>query len=501
MLITLAETLGRTTLNDEALTLSTGTGSRAASSIGRFLDDDYQLLDPFGVVGGSAALWTDLEPGLYRLNGQLATRDNENDDIAGFWDKRSLRTVRFSQLPLEQRQNSTVWHETEPTSFYINVPYDTLGLTILDADNSRGTSEAIIESIERVADLQFAPVTPTEVAIAPNWSLGDVSYASLSTRPDELRIGTASANRAISTISRELTGDYQALADYGVEGSIAQWSVPNGEYAIEWQFYTAEDDWDRDAAYFWNGDAMELFAERSVATEQVSATRWQSDWFTSTVEVLDGNLTFVTLDTVDGADFSQLRIRSIEQVSELIELPLLEWSFPETSPSTAPTTHDPILGEPPWPYPEYPEVDMGNDWQTAWDLGLQRPWESDIGMNTGTTWTHGYVYPSYHLGASYITENLGGETVGGDWDSVDRRTFFLDEGSYLNAYTDPNAITELVEFHPDGTINAIATVEYGPRLQTWLEPGNYGLSFFTEGDGAEINTALYWSNSDPNYAD
>jgi hypothetical protein len=169
------------------------------------------------------------------------------------------------------------------------------------------------------------------------------------------------------------------------------------------------------------------------------------------------------------------------------------------SQSTAPTTHDPILGEPPWPYPDNPEVDMGNDWENAWDLGLQRPWETDT--NTGTTWTHGYVYPSYHLGASYITENLGGETVGGGWDSVDRLTFSLDEGSYLNAFTDHDAITELVRFEADGTINALATVEYGPRLQTWLEPGNYGFSFFTEGDGAEINTALDWSNADPDYAD
>ncbi|HEY9837459.1 MAG TPA: hypothetical protein V6D27_11235, partial [Vampirovibrionales bacterium] len=398
MLITLAETLGRTNF-DEALTLSTGTGSRAASSLGRFLANDYQLLDPFGAVEGSAALWSDLEPGLYRFTGQLATSDNENDDIAGFWDKRSLRTVRFSQLSLEQRPGSTIWRETEPTTFYINIPYDTLGLTILDGDNSRGTSEAIVNSIERVGDLQFMPVTPVAVAIAPSWSLGDVTYAQLSTRPTELRIGTATNNRSISTISRELTGDYAALADYGIEGSIAQWSVPNGEYAIEWQFYTAEDDWDRDAAYFWNGDRLELFAERAIATEQISPTRWESDWFTSTVEVVNGNLTFVTLDTVDGADFSQLRIRSIEQLSELIELPLLELpgsAEPEIQPSTAPTSHDPILSEPPWPYPENPEVDMGNTWDTAWDLGLQRPWETDT--NTGTTWTHGYVYPSYHLG-------------------------------------------------------------------------------------------------------
>ncbi|MCT7986468.1 hypothetical protein NG796_24660 [Laspinema sp. A4] len=495
----LAETL---TL-DDTLTLSTGTGSRNASSIGRFLNDDYQLLDPFGAVEGSAALWTNLEPGLYRFTGQLATRDNENDDIAGFWDERSLRTVRFSQLPLEQRTGSTVWRETQPTTFYINIPYDSLGLTILDADNSRGSSEAIINSIERIGDLQFNPVTPVNVAIAPSWSLGDVSYAQLSTRPNELRIGTATNNRSISTISRELTGDYAALAAYGTEGSFAQWSVPNGEYAIEWQFYTAENDLDRDAAYFWNGDAMELFAERSVATEQVSASRWQSDWQSSTVKVVDGNLTFVTLDTGDGADFSQLRIRSIKQLSELIELPLLQPPGQEPEPtesqSTAPTSHDPILGEPPWPYPEHPQVDMGNDWENAWDLGLQKPWETD--SMTGTTWTHGYVYPSYHLGASYITENLGGETIGGGWDSVDRLTFSLEEGSYLNAYTDYNAITELVRFEPDGSINAIASVEYGPRLQTWLEPGNYGLSFFTEGDGAEMHTALYWSNSDPNYAD
>lgn len=41
--------------------------------------------------------------------------------------------------------------------------------------------------------------------------------------------------------------------------------------------------------------------------------------------------------------------------------------------NTAPTTHDPIIGEPPYPVPLYPEVDMGNDWNDAVYLSQFNP--------------------------------------------------------------------------------------------------------------------------------
>ncbi|MDJ0718776.1 MAG: hypothetical protein QNJ54_31880 [Prochloraceae cyanobacterium] len=62
---------------------------------------------------------------------------------------------------------------------------------------------------------------------------------------------------------------------------------------------------------------MDLLAERSLADNKTSNTRWVSEWQTSTFEVTDGSITFVTLDTQDKTGTTQLRIAGIERVEDL----------------------------------------------------------------------------------------------------------------------------------------------------------------------------------------
>ena len=80
---------------------------------------------------------------------------------------------------------------------------------------------------------------------------------------------------------------------------------------------------DRDAIYYLEDGVFEVFAERSRA-EQTSATRYQTDWMTSQVEVTDGQLTFVAVDEVDKKSTTQLRIRGIKKVASEIEQPEIQ---------------------------------------------------------------------------------------------------------------------------------------------------------------------------------
>ena len=76
---------------------------------------------------------------------------------------------------------------------------------------------------------------------------------------------------------------------------------------------------------------------------------------------------------------------------------------------------------------------------------------------------------------------LGGTNCRGDWDSVDRLKFSLNRPLKLQLNTDSRVITELVRFN-QGIPSVVGSIQYGDRLVLDLVPGNYGLSFFVEGD-------------------
>lgn len=149
---------------------------------------------------------------------------------------------------------------------------------------------------------------------------------------------------------------------------------------------------------------------------------------------------------------------------------------------------EPIYSEP--PYPIAPTLrNLGDDFATAFDFGVLKPWESD--GNTGKTWQMGYVYPTAHLGHSTIENKIKeGE--------IDVCTFTLEETSYLNLFYRGVMVTILDE---NGILTSSNNNETG-QLQVQLETGKYYLQFVT--NNPELSTysvSIYLSNSDPNYAD
>lgn len=101
---------------------------------------------------------------------------------------------------------------------------------------------------------------------------------------------------------------------------------------------------------------------------------------------------------------------------------------------------------------------------------LDNQWDKTI--NVGTA----------NRGENFVINGyLGGTNRRGVWDSADRLQFSTENNIHLELNTDSQVITELVRFD-QGIATVVTSVEYGDRLSLDLTAGNYGLSFFVEGD-------------------
>jgi hypothetical protein len=85
-------------------------------------------------------------------------------------------------------------------------------------------------------------------------------------------------------------------------------------------------------------------------------------------------------------------------------------------------------------------------------------------------------------GDNFIINGELGEVIRSNWDSVDRVRFIVTKPLTLTLNLDSQTITEIVSFDSAGNASVVGGVEYGSSLQLQLTPGNYGLSFFVEGD-------------------
>lgn len=463
--ITPTDSIGNATIDGDAVTLSTGNYDRAASSLGGWAMGDKEFLKTYGTEG-TAVTFTDLATGVYSFDWSMYSRDREGYDSLYAWNGREL--VKIGERASGEQISSARWvHEDKQAT--VDVIYDYVTIIALDEVNTHGTTDFTIENFHYSRELTYAP--PQPVALNPDIQLGDINLKSGYTG-----IATGTGDRAISTIGEQLTGNRDGLRNLGVEGSYATWNLANGVYEVTWSLYTSEDELDRDGIYRWNNGKAELLAARSDAEIQSSSTRWISQRQTTTFEVTDNQLTFLAVDTVDTNGTTELRIYNIEKTSHQ------DPSF------------DPITGhraEPPDPVPDN-NWDMGNSSEQAFNLGILKPWETDD--MTGLSWLHGYVFPTYHLGASEITEKIGAD------DTDDWAKFTLSEASYLNLFAPSNATTELLD--SNGIVLGSRDESSDSQLQAHLQPGDYWLHFSADSALETVFSAqIYLSNSDPNYAD
>ena len=427
--------------------VGTGTNDKSVRTLGKILLGERNSLLDYGTEGSSVTI-SGLDTGVYQFDLSIYSKEQINNDALYAWNGKSLTLIA-------DLDNGLITNSVE-------VVYDRISFIGLDVNSKTGTTDFNIGQLTKVSELDYP--APVPIALIPDQQLGDVDLYSQQTR-----IGTGKGDRAISTLSRELEVDLRGL---GTEGSYATWNVENGIYQVTYQVYTREED--RDEIYFFDGLEVSLLASSDEATRPKTSNRFVSEWKNTEVKVTNQELTLIALDTVDQSGTTQLRISSLERIDNLSEF-------------------DPITGqkgEPPYPIPAR-GWDLGDTSALAWNMGTLKPWESDT--NTGITWNQGYVYGSYHLGHSYISEKIGAEDVT-DW-----AVFNLDEASYLNFFHS-GAIAEIVNSNLEVVVGS--NDSYAGNLQAYLAPGEYYVHFSSESSRSELFSAsIYLSKFDPNYAD
>ena len=299
-----ADSIGNARIDSDAVVLSTGEFDRAASSLGDWVAGDRGFFNAWGTEG-TAATYTDLEPGIYEFDWSMYSSDRDGNDALYAWNGKDL--VKIGDRASATQISPARWTH-DPTAATVEVVYDYVTLIALDEIDKRGPTDFTISGFYRTGDLGYEPPQPIE--ITPDILTGDVNL-----KDGYTGVATGTGDRAISTISEELTGDGDALAAYGTEGSYAKWmGLENGTYEVIWSLYASENDVERDAIYFWDGSTAQPLATRADATIQSSATRWISDRITSTFDVTGGELGFLALDELDKSGTTEMRIYSIEKV-------------------------------------------------------------------------------------------------------------------------------------------------------------------------------------------
>lgn len=294
--------LGNVTTSEDGFTLSTGSYDRAASSLGFFTAGDKELLKPYGTEG-SAATIGNLQSGTYSFDWSMYSKDKNGWDKLYAWNGKDL--ILVGDRSTGNQISSARWTH-DSTIETIDVIYDFITFIAVDENSKTGTTEFTINNFDYLTELPYE--SPTQIDLQPDLLLGDIDI-----KDGYTSIGTGGGDRAISTLSQELGID---LSGMGTEGSFATWNLENGMYEVTWKIYQTEDQRSRDRVLLWDGNQLEFFADGSQSV-QTSATRYQTDWVTTEVQVTNGELTFVAMDEVDKSGTTQLRIRSIEKTSDI----------------------------------------------------------------------------------------------------------------------------------------------------------------------------------------
>ena len=305
--LTPSDSLGAVTSTDY-LSLSTGSGDRAISSLGSWLTGDKYSLVDYGTEG-SGARWTGLDNGVYEIEWEIHTKDKAHSDNLSFWNRREARVLADNSIKdcvlLASGHCSTAQFTTGRQRSTVDVMYNELALLGLDAGDKKGTSEIKVHGIHKISELAYE--APQVITLAASDVLGDIRF-----KESYTAITTGSKDRAVSTVSKWIEQDLSTL---GTEGSGAMWTdLQPGRYELTWHVYASEDDAERDAFYLWDGEGLQEFARRALATNQRSATRWDSEWVTTTVDIYGSELGFIGLDTVDKSGTSELRVSLLERV-------------------------------------------------------------------------------------------------------------------------------------------------------------------------------------------
>lgn len=307
-------------VSDDIFNLSTASGARAISTLGLFAVGDRSLFDGLGIEGSIRKV--DAEPGKYSIDWLMRSKDYEYNDSLFVYNGREV-------IKVADRLNGTVDRAFGTSTF--EVPYDSFYIAALDVGSKSGTTDFTVLDIERRGDLDYTP--PVKIDLQPSTLYGDINV-----KDRYIGVATGGGDKSIRTMARDdiIESDPLFLDPWisnATEGSIAKWeNLDNGLYDVTGYIFTTENDINHDVIGYWKDDQFHTLIERSQATTQLSRTRFRSDTQTHQIEVNDGKLTLLALDTYDKTGTTEFRVQRIERVSDLPE--------PEPMPDPFPMAED-----------------------------------------------------------------------------------------------------------------------------------------------------------------
>ena len=162
------DSLGNITNTNDGFTLSTGTGDRAASSLGNFVIGDREFLKPFGTEG-SAATIGNLQTGTYSFDWSMYSKDKNGWDKLYAWNGRDL-TLIGDRVNNTQISSARWTHDS--TVATVDVLYDFITFIALDEHSKTGTTEFTINNFDYQAELTYD--APVQIDLNPDYLLGDI---------------------------------------------------------------------------------------------------------------------------------------------------------------------------------------------------------------------------------------------------------------------------------------------------------------------------------------
>lgn len=157
-----ADVIGNFIQSEQSIEIGTGGGSRAISSIGRHLDFNLELET---AIEGSVAKF-DENFGIYRIYWEFETYEpvDSSKDQFYVWNGREFWSIANSS---DATESVTASRRTTGIQITEVDVYETLGLFIVDTEDSRNTSTVKIYKVERVTSFYSMPFT-AHLAIATN---------------------------------------------------------------------------------------------------------------------------------------------------------------------------------------------------------------------------------------------------------------------------------------------------------------------------------------------
>ncbi len=151
-----------------------------------------------------------------------------------------------------------------------------------------------------------------------------VLYGDINLKGGYLGIATGRGDRSIKRMAKDdiIESDPNLFDPWlpdAKEGSIARWEgLENGTYAVTGYLVSRERTLSQDSFGYWQDDVYHELLTRADATQRVRRNLYQSQEQTFEIEVTDGKLTLLTLDTGDKGGTTEFRLTGLEFLDDRI---------------------------------------------------------------------------------------------------------------------------------------------------------------------------------------